>query len=1124
MKKRALRKDFYMEIRKSLGRFLSIFFIVAMGVAFFSGIRASEPDLRYSGDAYFDRNHLMDLKVMGTLGLTENDVQAIRSLEGVAQAEPGYSADVMVERDGNQKVLHVSSILDSMNQYTVEEGRMPKKDGECLIDQDFIQGSDLKVGDEITLISGTKDPVTDTFTKETFRIVGAGSSPEYISFHRGSSMIGNGEVSGFLAVPKESFVTEAYTECYVSVEGAEEETAFTEEYDQKVEKVAERIESIGERQGALRAEEIRGDAKEELSDAKAELEEGKKKAEKELSDGKAKITDAETQLQSAKEQLESGKQALEAGRNELLVSQTTVDEAYAQIADGQAQLAQGKAEFAAKEEEFRSQYETGMEQIAAGEKQIAAGRIELEAKKAEYEAGKAGLDQMKITLAELQAALENGMIPEEQIPQTEVQIAALQKTIAQLEPRLAQAADQIAQAEQVIVQKEQELAAARTQLEEGKTAIEAARGQLTEAENELYAGEAQAAEGQRQIDAGWEAIHAGEAELAAGENEIAVNEKKLAEAKEAYENGKKEAEAEIKDGENKIKDAEQKIADIEDAKWYVNDRSTLSDYVGYGDNADRMRAIGEVFPILFFIVAALISLTTMTRMVEEQRTQIGTLKALGYGKFSIAGKYLNYALMATIGGSIFGVLFGEKVFPYIIVTAYKIIYIHMPDIVIPYHWGYAAMATGAAVICTSAATLLACYKELASQPAVLMRPPAPKQGKRVFLERITFIWSRLSFIWKSTIRNLIRYKKRFFMTVFGIGGCMALMIVGFGLRDSIMCIGTIQYQELQVYDGMVYLSNSVTDEEIRTIMNTMDEMGKMDRYMEMEMMKEPIAASADGKTEDVYLCVPEDKDMVDEFMTFRDRTSGEIYHLTDDGIILTEKMAKTLDVSRGDPIYIGVDGEEKEVTVTDICENYMEHYVYMTAELYEELYGEEPGYNSILFDLKNASDKEISDAGETLLKYDGVMNVTYTNNIEDQLNTMLESLNLVIVVLIISAGLLAFVVLYNLNNINITERRRELATLKVLGFYDAEVSSYVYRENIMLTLFSIVIGIGLGAVLHRFVITTVEVDAVMFGRVVNWRSYLYSALFTVGFSLFVNWVMYYKLKKIDMVESLKSVE
>ena len=946
-------------------------------------------------------------------------------------------------------------------------------------------------------------------------------------------------------------------------------------------------------------------------------------------------------------------------------------------------------------EEQKAQLATLQEQYAVGSSAVEAAKGELEVEKQEAQARLAEIEKKRAELSDGQKALE---LEEADLQEKEAYFA---ESIAPVKEKLEKQKHQWEAGVQELEAGKEALAKAKEETEaqfaSGEQQIAATQSKLRSSEAELSTAASQIASGKSQIQSAKNTIAQKERELTEAETELADGRKELDKGRKEYESQKADAESRLADAQSQINDARSDVEKLDEQTWYVNDRDILAEYTSYGENADRMRAIGEVFPELFFLVAALISLTTMTRMVEEERTQIGTMKALGYGKGAIAGKYLMYAFLATMGGSVFGVLIGEKVFPYIIIYSYQIMYTHLPHIVVPYQWNYAAMATAAALACTLLATLYACYKELAAQPAELMRPPSPKEGKRILLERVSILWRHLSFTWKSSVRNLFRYKKRFFMTIAGIGGCMALMVVGFGLRDSIMCIGTIQYQigtmkalgygkgaiagkylmyaflatmggsvfgvligekvfpyiiiysyqimythlphivvpyqwnyaamataaalactllatlyacykelaaqpaelmrppspkegkrillervsilwrhlsftwkssvrnlfrykkrffmtiagiggcmalmvvgfglrdsimcigtiqyqELQVYDGMVYLSNSVTDEEIRTIMNTMDEMGKMDRYMEMEMMKEPIAASADGKTEDVYLCVPEDKDMVDEFMTFRDRTSGEIYHLTDDGVILTEKMAKTLDVSRGDPIYIGVDGEEKEVTVTDICENYMEHYVYMTAELYEELYGEEPGYNSILFDLKNASDKEISDAGETLLKYDGVMNVTYTNNIEDQLNTMLESLNLVIVVLIISAGLLAFVVLYNLNNINITERRRELATLKVLGFYDAEVSSYVYRENIMLTLFSIVIGIGLGAVLHRFVITTVEVDAVMFGRVVNWRSYLYSALFTVGFSLFVNWVMYYKLKKIDMVESLKSVE
>lgn len=1139
MKKTAIRKDFYMEIRKSLGRFLSIFFIVAMGVAFFSGIRASEPDMRYSGDAYLDRNKLMDIKVQGTLGLTDKDGKALLKVDGVEKAELGYSADVLVEQEGNQKVLHVSSVLESMNQYVVEDGRMPEKSGECLMDQDFLESSGFQIGDRVTLRSGTKDPVSDTFKKETYEIVGSGSSCMYLAFSRGSSTIGSGDVDGFLAVLPEDFALEVYTEAYVKVKGAQEMTAFTEEYDKKVEKVLEEIEDIGDVQGKLRADDIRKEANEELEDARKELADGKAEAEKELADAKSKIEDGEKQLADGKADLEKAKQEVKDGKNKLYASQKEVNAAWAQISQGRTELEAGKAEFAAKEAEFNRQYEEGMAQIEAGEAAQAEAQAvltasweEFQAKKAEYEAGVTQLEEAKNQLASLQKALDAGMIPEEQIEETQGQIQMLQGMIAQTEPEIAAAGEQIAAGEQQLLEAQQQfdeetakadLPGARAQLEAGKAAIEEARSQLAASESQLAEAENQAASGQQQIDQGWSEIYAGEAKIKDGEAEIAENEQKLADARKEYEEGKAEAEQEIKDGENKIKDAEQEIRDIEDAKWYVNDRSTVTDYTGYGDNADRMRAIGKVFPLLFFIVAALISLTTMTRMVEEQRTQIGTLKALGYGKWSIAGKYLNYALLATLGGSVFGVLAGEKIFPYIIVTAYKIMYTHIPDVKVPYNWEYAVMATAAAVLCTGLATLLACYRELASNPAVLMRPPAPKQGKRVFMERIPFIWKHLGFIWKSTIRNLIRYKKRFFMTVFGIGGCMALMIVGFGLRDSIFCVGTIQYQELQLYDGMIIMNTDADEEDredLETYLEEENEIASASKgYMKMTNVKK-------GKTEkEVYLYAPLDLEKNKEFLVFRDRVTHKEYELKKDSVIVTEKMASLLGLKKGDKLSVEVeDGEFRDVTITEICENYMEHYLYVSPEIYEKLYGKSVEENNIYFRMEEFDEKKLGKIGEEILSYRAALNVSYTYNVQGRLDDMLESLDIVIVVLIISAGLLAFVVLYNLNNINITERKRELATIKVLGFYDHEVSAYVYRENILLTIIGTIAGVILGSMLHRYVITTVEIDNVMFTRIIESVSFIYSALLTVAFSLFVNLVMYFKLKKINMVESLKSVE
>lgn len=1239
MKKTALRKEFWMSIRRSPGRFLSIFLIVALGVSFFSGIRSSEPDMRISGDRFYDETNLMDLKVQGTLGLTDDDVKALSEVEGIQSAEGGYSVDALCKVDENEKVLHISSYYDTVNKTTVSEGRMPKGDSECVLDEDFMKANGYEIGDTIELSSGTEDPLTDSLKKEELTIVGAGSSPEYISIERGSSLIGNGEVAAFAVVAPEAFALDTYTEIYLLVDGAEAETCYTDGYDDLVAEVKKQVEDIADVECVRRTEEIKSEALQKIADSQSELDDARKEADEELAKAEQELQDAEQQITDGQKQIDDGKAALASGKAEISSQEKALQNAEAQYQSGATELQSGKATLASQKEAFasgksqaqaefakqeaeiadsQSQLDSAKQQIDEAEQELASqeakltsAREELNQNKADLAAGLEGLKQqeeginsqiaqaeqeinqkqqeldalqaqideleatiaedpdsateeMKAQLTELKSQWESGNSAlADARTELETQKAQAQAALQEIETQrvaLTESQSELEQADQALSEQEavfqEQAAAAREELatrkaqweagvkalEEGKAAlasakqatedkfasgdeqIAAAEAKIRASEAELSSAASQIASGRSQIEAAKNTITEKETSLAQAEAELADGRAELESGRKEYETQKADAEKELADAQIKIDDAKAEVDKIEDQEWYVNDRDVLAEYTSYGENADRMRAIGEVFPELFFLVAALISLTTMTRMVEEERTQIGTLKALGYGKGAIAGKYLMYAFLATMGGSIFGVLIGEKLFPFVIIYSYQIMYTHLPHIVTPYQWDYALMATGAALACTLLATFYACYKELAAQPAELMRPPSPKEGKRILLERVTLIWKHLNFTWKSSIRNLFRYKKRFFMTIAGIGGCMALMVVGFGIRDSIMCIGTIQYQEIQVYDGMIYLSSSVTEDEVQQIKNAMDGMDKMDRYIEMEMTREPISLSVDGSTEDVYLCVPEDKDKIEDFMNFRSRTTGEVYHIQDDGIILTEKMANTLDVSSGDTIYLGADGEEKEVTITDVCENYMQHYVYMSPELYQELYGEEPEYNSILFDLKDASAQELSQAGEELLKYDGVMNVTYTNSIEDQLNTMLQSLDLVIVVLIVSAGLLAFVVLYNLNNINITERRRELATLKVLGFYDTEVSSYVYRENIMLTIFSIVVGIVLGALLHRFVITTVEVDAVMFGRVVKWQSYLYSALFTTAFSLFVNWVMYYKLKKIDMVESLKSVE
>ena len=1209
MKKNILRKDFIIEIKKTMGRFVSIFFIVALGVAFYSGIRASEPSMRFTADQYFDDSELMDLKVMGTMGLTKADIKSIGKVSGIEAVEGGYSKDVLCPVGDNEKVVHMLSMQKNFNQVSVVKGRLPEKAGECLVDEDFLSYTDLKVGDTVTFHSGDGEALTDSLVTDTYKIVGIGNSPLYISFGRGSSTIGTGEISGFVVVDKASFDMDVYTEAYVKVSGAEEKTAFTDEYNNLSDAAKEAVSAIEEERCAARKQEIVDEANEKLADsektvneksqelenAKKELESGKSKAAEELEKAKQQLTDGEAELADAKQQIADGETQLADAKAQLNEKQAQLDSVEAQYESGKAQLDQKEQELADAEQAYLSNYSKYMPIITAGKEQIPAGKSQIADGKKRLDEELAPLNRLKDELAgiedeisqcdsgiaELQKQLD-GMdsdvyqeyvkIPEEDRNEEQqayvnkwenlnAQLAGIQAQKTQLETAksglLAQAgfateADLDAQItslttqrdeldkkeaallgqEQTLAAQEEELLSAGRQITDGKSQIAAARTQLDSTKSQITDGKAQ-------IQSAWALLNEKEGTLNASKAQLASGEQELADGRSEYEQAAKEAEeqitdgqAKITDGEKQLTDAKQQIADakaeikkIENPKWYVQTREdALTEYQGYGDNADRMRSIGKVFPVLFFLVAALISLTTMTRMVEEQRVQIGTMKALGYGKAAIAGKYIGYALIATLGGSIFGVLAGEKILPFIIIYAYMILYKHLPAILVPYHMSYALQASGIAVACTLIATIASCYKELAAEPAELMRPAAPKQGKRILLERIGIIWKHLNFTWKSTVRNLIRYKKRFFMTIFGIGGCMALMVVGFGLKDCIYEIVSLQYEKVQFYDAATYMSDDISEENRQQLHDYLDQNADIKETIEARMQKTDVKSASGKKT--LYLMVPSDNEKIEDFLSFHSRTNkDEVYSLKKDEVILTEKIASLLNVKVGDELTIeDEDRGDQTVTVGAICENYMSHYLYLSPEKYEELYGVPAEYNTIIYSVKDGKDDQIEKIGTKLLSMDGVLNVSYTSSIEGRLDDMLRSLNLVIVVLIVSAGMLAFVVLYNLNNINITERQRELATLKVLGFYDGEVASYVYRENILLTIIGSVVGMVLGNLLHRYIILTVEVEEAMFGRQIHWQSYLYSFLFTVAFSLFVNWVMFYKLKKIDMVESLKSVE
>lgn len=679
---------------------------------------------------------------------------------------------------------------------------------------------------------------------------------------------------------------------------------------------------------------------------------------------------------------------------------------------------------------------------------------------------------------------------------------------------LDKAYKEVQENEQALNDGEKEILNGEKRLADGFAALSLGREQLEQQIAALPPGVAENSE----------QIRKAQKELDGTEQELKKSEREFLEAKEEFYADFAENKQKIVDAYREIEKSRAEIDAMEFTKWYVLDRNTIESYVSFEQDADRMDAISKVFPAIFFLVAALVSLTTMTRMVDEGRTQIGTLKALGYSRTAVAKKYIKYALYATLFGSIIGVFCGGKIFPYIVITTYKLMYPCLPEVVMPIHRYYSVMAILIAVCCTLAATLTVCTRSFKEQPAALMRPVAPKEGKRILLERVGFVWKHLSFTRKASLRNIFRYKKRFFMTVIGIACCMALLLVGFGLKDSIGVMAHIQYGELWRYDGSVSISATAEEEEKNTLFS---ELARNKEIADASPVYETMIDLSSGDiTKSISLIVLPDADAFARFFCFRDRNSGTEYTIEKGSILMTEKLARMLKVEAGDTVQFMPDAASfYPAEIAAITENYIYHYVFMTQTTYQQIFGEKPEYNECFLRFRESGkEAEEAIAADLLKQHEIVTSILVTSTLQKQIDDMLQSLNIIVYVLIICAGMLAFIVLYNLSNINITERRRELATLKVLGFYDGEVSGYVYRENVMMTLLGIFIGMAGGKVLHGYVITTCEVDIVMFGHIIKPASFLYSGLLTVLFAVLIGMIMHFKLKKINMVESLKSIE
>ncbi|MEL7610510.1 MAG: FtsX-like permease family protein [Bacillota bacterium] len=1125
--KNAYLKDCFRQALATKNRFLAILVISALGVAFFSGLRATGPDMRSTAAEYFDRSNFMDIRLVSTVGFDDGDVAAVRAVQGVQDVMPAYSYDALAELPERNLTIQIQSInrdepgLPGVNLSELTAGQMPQKSGECLADPRFIETTGYGIGDTVHLISGTSTPVGDDLKTDAFRIVGIADNPLYISYERGSSSVGSGKSEGYLLILPEDFDLPAYTDIYLTVENGAGISRFEGAYGDLLEGAKDALEQTGEVRAKLRYDDIVGEAQEKLDDAKEEV-----------ADARKKIDDAQKELDDAAAELEDGRLEYEKNKRKF---EKRIADAQKALDDGYKQYEQGLADY----EAGLAEYETSKRDALA---QLDAGQAQLDAAREQYYAGKNAYDQAKSLYDGLSGALAAGNTPEA-LGAIQMLAAALPDSAAGLKSALLDYANnpadpmKLAIAQGALGAFGAELEQSRLQLEAGKAELDAqtaAFGQArSEALNELAKGQSELDDAEKKLDESKATLDEKSAELDKGRREgrsklaeaakdIEEAEKKLSDAEQEFAQEKAKAEKELSDAEAKIDDGEKELSELKDPQWYVLDHDMNAGFNGYKQDTSRLEAISLVMPVLFFLVAVLVTMTAMTRLVDSDRLSIGTLKALGYSDRAIVLRYLVYATAASLVGSVIGVMVGFNVLPRVIFNAYSMLYT-LPPLHVEFNVPYALVSIGAAVVCAAVPAALVCMRSAREAPAQLMRPVAPRMGRRTPLEYIPFLWKRLHFSQKVAIRNLFRYRKRLIMTLVGVAGCTALMFTGFGLRDAISTIIGKQFGKIQTYDLRIDFQQDASEEDRKSLEDTVK--GSGDILSSTVLMHESVDASHGDREKSVFLVVPEDAAEFSEYIRLAERRTENTLSLSEDSVIITEKLAVLLNVKVGDTVEL-VDGDAKraEVRVGGITENYLYHYVYMAPKHFLDSFGEAPRGNQILCKLASAAAAGDEALSKSLLDEPAVSAVTFSGDTMGRAEDMTEALRYVVLVLIVSAGALVFVVLFSLNSINLEERERELATIKLLGFYDRELAAYLYRENIALTVLGIAAGLLLGIALQRYVVVTMEIDMLMFSRDLLWTSYVYSAGLTGVFAVFVNLIMLRHIKRIDMVSSLKSIE
>ncbi|MEQ8197479.1 MAG: FtsX-like permease family protein [Clostridiaceae bacterium] len=1095
--KKTFFKNLFRDVKKSISRFLSIIIIIAVGVAFYAGVRATSPDMKISGDEYFDKNNLMDFKLVSTLGLTKDDIAEVQKISAVTQVQGAYSTDAVIEKDKRELVLNINSQPEDngINSVTIVRGRKAESADEAVVEEKFLAENKLNLGDTIILKSGDDSNLGDSLKNTEFKIVGTAQSPLYVSAQRQLSSVGNGSVKGFVYILPEVFKNEVYTEIYVRTEGTESKNSLinNEAYTSYIAGTKDALVSLGDVRKDIRYAEVLKSAADKIDEAQAKLDSSKKEAEE-------KFAAAYKQIDEAKAKLAKGKEEL--NNNEAIYNQ--------KMAEGEKQIAEGKSQIQSAEEQINTkqqELDQGKAQLAEAEKQLDDSEAQLSAAKQQ------AVDQISSVMSSDPAM---SLIYENYVKGKDFDSIY---TALKNNNMLEALSDYI------------DIEAIKSSFDKSLADMNYGREQLAANEEELQQGQAELDKASAELDANKKNIAAAEAELAKSRQEGLA---KLSSGKTELENAQKEidantakikaeeesANAKFNDAEKEIRANRKKLEEIKKPEWYVLGRSENVGYESYRQDSDRIDNIGKAFPLIFFLVASLVSLTTMTRMVQEKRIEIGTFKALGYSRAAIVSHYLIYALSASIIGSIIGISIGFRLFPPLIMGAYGSLYT-IGEKMTPFNTSIALQASLIAVLFTAAAAAAATLEELREVPASLMRPKPPKSGKKILLEKVTFLWKRLSFTKKVTARNIFRYKQRLFMTVIGIAACTGLMITGFGLKEGITGATETQFSSIYRYDMQGTLSRNASEEEKNIIKEEAQKDSNI-KSMLFSYSKNASVKISGSKTQDAYVVVPEDKELFNNYINLT--TKGKDIKLSDDGVILTQKLSKILNKKAGDKIEITLNDKVIEVYIAGVTEHYIQHYIYMSPAYYEKVTGSKAAFNSFYGLLNSRSDEAENSTSSALKTIINVNSVAFKNKIQLDFDNSINSINSVVLVLIVSAGVLAFVVIFNLTNINITERRRELATIKLLGFYDHELAAYVYRENIILTLIGSFVGIFMGIFIDKFVTTTAETNILMFMQKISPIYFLYSILLTIAFSVVVNLAMYKRFDKIDMIESLKSAE